>query len=105
LGAEIANRGPLDRHCNGRRILGMCRFRDERREMVTTLLVDQVPEDVLMVGFSDDRDPVATAIPHRSPLAAWRRLGVAGAVEQLSQRAGTLLAGVDGATVHMTSGL
>ena len=61
LGAEIANRGPLDRHCNGRRILGMCRFRDERREVVTTLLVDQVPEDVLMIGFSDDRPYLASS--------------------------------------------
>jgi hypothetical protein len=78
----------------------MFRLRHERREHMTTLLVEQSPEDVLVVGLPDDRDPVATAIPHHSPLAGWRRPVVAGRSEEINQRGWTILAGRVGAIVH-----
>ena len=51
---------------------------------MTTLLGEQSPKGVLMVGLSNDRDPIATTIPHHSPFAGWRRPVVARKSEEIN---------------------
>ena len=101
FGAEIANCAPIDRHRYGRRILRMCRFRDERCERC---------DDPAGRAASEERPdgrPLRRSPPSRdgdTPSLAARCLAAAGCRWQRSKSsvnvAGRLLAGGDGATVH-----